>query len=453
MDPTLLEKLSQYCDQVVGDRVDTGCELQRKSKKNKKKKNKRNIMTDESIEETNEESPVKKKKRKDKKGTKESEVEHLASKEVISDVKKKENKFCNDDTDTCDSASKTTKQYIENVKTVNGEKFTDDGFKVVSFVPDDDSDISDAFESDIDMENWSSPKAQNKVDVRQPPKVQTKVDVTHQPLAKKKETKMTDDGFKIITEIPPDDSDVSDAFTDEEDEGFVTGEELAAKKKQLDLKRQLKKPLLKIIDDFGIDDTALLGRTKEKEEVINKPAKKLKGSYNTLTLAAQKKPREEVVVIDYTKKRGSGKKKKDQEEESEENAEESPGLVITGEEDMKKLRFEVMKFGMTGFQKKKQEDERINLAIRLGAKPPKNEAINYKQLIEIRKEEKRRELEEQQAKQEAGLQFKKSSKKKQFSKNKPRNVNKVKGIGGQIGREKNGMRILSKKDIERINAS
>lgn len=209
-------------------------------------------MSDESIEETNEESPVKKKKRKDKKGTKESEVEeHLASKEVVSDVKKKENKFCNDDTDTCDRASKTTKQYIENVKTVNGEKFTDDGFKVVSFVPDDDSDISDAFESDIDMENWSSPKAQNKVDVRQPPKVQTKVDVTHQPLPKKKETKMTDDGFKIITEIPPDDSDVSDAFTDEEDEGFVTGEELKTKKKQLDLKRQLKKPLLKIIDDFG----------------------------------------------------------------------------------------------------------------------------------------------------------------------------------------------------------
>lgn len=50
------------------------------------------------------------------------------------------------------------------------------------------------------------------------------------------------------------------------------------------------------------------------------------------------------------------------------------------------------------------------------------------------------------------LQFKKK-KKKQFSKNKPRNVNKVKGIGGQIGHEKNGMRILSKKDIARINAS
>ncbi|XP_063606636.1 uncharacterized protein C1orf131 homolog [Penaeus indicus] len=448
MDTTLLEKLSQYCDQVVGGRDDTGCELQRKAKKIKKKKNKREVVLDESIEETIEESPVKKKKRKDKKGSKESDVEG-----VISNIKKKEKSVCNDDTDMHDSASKTTKQYIENVKTVNGEKFTDDGFKVVSFVPDDDSDISDAFESDIDMENWSSPKAQNKIDVRQPPKVQTKVGVTHQPLPKEKETKMTDDGFKIITEIPKDDSDVSDAFTDEEDEGFITGEELAAKKKQLNLKRQLKKPLLKMIDDFGIDDTALLGRTKEKEEVINKPAKKLKGSYNTLTLAAQKKPREEVVVIDYTKKRGSGKKRKDQEEESEENTEESPGLVITGEEDMKKLRFEVMKFGMTGFQKKKQEDERINLAVRLGAKPPKNKAINYKQLIEMRKEEKRKELEEQKAKQEAGLQFKKSSKKKQSSKNKPRNVNKVKGVGGQIGHEKNGMRILSKKDIERINAS
>lgn len=453
MDTILLEKLSQYCDQVVGGQVDTGCELQRKAKKNKKKKNKHNIISDERNEETTEGAPVTKKKRKSKKASKETdENEHLDSGEMIANIKKKENHSNGGNTDVHDSASKTSKQYIENVKTVNGEKFTDDGFKVVSFVPDDDSDVSDAFESDIDMENWSSPKAQKKVDTRQPSKIQKEAGVTHQPLSNQKGLKMTDDGFKIITEIPPDDSDVSDAFTEEEDEGFMTGEEIAAKKIKLNLKKQLKKPLQRMIDDFDIDDTVLLGRTKEKEEIVNKPAKKLKGSCDTLTLAAKKKPREEVVVIDYTKKRGSGKKRKDQEEESEENTEESPGLVITGEEDMKKLRFEVMKFGMTGFQKKKQEDERINLAIRLGAKPPKNKAVNYKQLIEIRKEEKRKELEEQKAKQEAGLQFKKK-KKKQFSKNKPRNVNKVKGIGGQIGHEKNGMRILSKKDIARINAS
>lgn len=217
---------------MVGGRVDTDCEMQRKTKKNKRKKNKQDIIVEEKTEDTIELPSLVKKNKKSMKSSQESDVDECVdSRGVPANEKKMKEKFT-----VCDD---NAKQYIENVKIVNGHKFTDDGFKVVSLVPDDDSDISDAFESDIDMEAWSSPKAQRKVDAR------------HQPSTNQKGSKMTDDGFKIITEIPPDDSDVSDAFTDEEDEGFITGEELLAKKKHLSLKKQLKKPLLKMIDDFG----------------------------------------------------------------------------------------------------------------------------------------------------------------------------------------------------------
>ncbi|KAF8794207.1 uncharacterized protein C1orf131 homolog isoform X2 [Argiope bruennichi] len=62
---------------------------------------------------------------------------------------------------------------------------------------------------------------------------------------------------------------------------------------------------------------------------------------------------------------------------------------------IKRARYEVMRFGLSGFDKEKQKRDKISMAIRLGAKPPKKEYVNYKQLIEQKKKEK----EEKKAKQ------------------------------------------------------
>lgn len=42
------------------------------------------------------------------------------------------------------------------------------------------------------------------------------------------------------------------------------------------------------------------------------------------------------------------------------------------EKQLKQVRYDVFKLGMTGFHKEKREDARIALAIKLGAKPPRN---------------------------------------------------------------------------------
>ncbi|XP_022905809.1 uncharacterized protein C1orf131 homolog [Onthophagus taurus] len=62
--------------------------------------------------------------------------------------------------------------------------------------------------------------------------------------------------------------------------------------------------------------------------------------------------------------------------------------IKANELNIKRAKFEIMKFGMSGFDQQKKEEAKIQLAIKLGAKPPKNKYRNYKELIEEKKREK-----------------------------------------------------------------
>lgn len=56
--------------------------------------------------------------------------------------------------------------------------------------------------------------------------------------------------------------------------------------------------------------------------------------------------------------------------------------------DMKRVRYEVMKFGMSGFKGAEAEEAEVALAISLGAKPLKKKGINYKILQNEKKSHK-----------------------------------------------------------------
>ncbi|XP_015925310.1 uncharacterized protein C1orf131 homolog [Parasteatoda tepidariorum] len=62
---------------------------------------------------------------------------------------------------------------------------------------------------------------------------------------------------------------------------------------------------------------------------------------------------------------------------------------------IKRARYELMRFAVNGFQKERKKQDKIAMAIRLGAKPPKKEYKNYKELMAEKlkaKEEKEVEL-------------------------------------------------------------
>ncbi|GAA6067928.1 uncharacterized protein C1orf131 homolog, partial [Tachysurus ichikawai] len=104
-------------------------------------------------------------------------------------------------------------------------------------------------------------------------------------------------------------------------------------------------------------------------------------------------------------------------------------------------RLDVHRFGITGFQKQEQRVFEQDRAIMLGARPPKKNYINYKAFQQTIKEKKLKEKEEEA---KAGKQFNWSVKQQSGSSG-------AQAIG-HVGRFKNGMLVLSSKDIQKLNS-
>ncbi|KTF81592.1 hypothetical protein cypCar_00029528 [Cyprinus carpio] len=111
---------------------------------------------------------------------------------------------------------------------------------------------------------------------------------------------------------------------------------------------------------------------------------------------------------------------------------------------IEKARFEVHKFGLSGYQKQQQRAFEQDRAIMLGARPPKKQYVNYKMYQQMIKEQKMK------AKEEA----KSETQKKRRKEGKPRTEKSKSSssgeLGGQVGRFKNGMLVLSSKDIQKL---
>ncbi|RZC34906.1 C1orf131 -like, partial [Asbolus verrucosus] len=63
----------------------------------------------------------------------------------------------------------------------------------------------------------------------------------------------------------------------------------------------------------------------------------------------------------------------------------------SNEFNIKRAKHEIIKFGISGFDPQKKEEAKVQLAIKLGAKPPKNKYKNYKVLQQERAKQKEAE--------------------------------------------------------------
>lgn len=111
---------------------------------------------------------------------------------------------------------------------------------------------------------------------------------------------------------------------------------------------------------------------------------------------------------------------------------------VDNEFDMKKVRNEVFNFGITGYGFEDQQKAKVAVAIKLGAKPPKNPFKNYKELIEERKEAKKKAAEEEYirtvGKNSDGFATVSCSKvKNPFAKNKKKSSNTVGALDQHYG--------------------
>nr|XP_054604610.1 uncharacterized protein C1orf131 homolog [Nothobranchius furzeri] len=115
---------------------------------------------------------------------------------------------------------------------------------------------------------------------------------------------------------------------------------------------------------------------------------------------------------------------------------------------LEQARLEVHRFGITGYKKEQQRVFEQHRAVMLGARPPKKDFVNYKELQRQMKEKKQKEKEE--------FQPDKKKKKKSNQRDKKKSSSGA-GLGsapsGQVGRFKNGMLVLNPKEIQKIKSN
>ncbi|XP_054616930.1 uncharacterized protein C1orf131 homolog isoform X1 [Dunckerocampus dactyliophorus] len=166
---------------------------------------------------------------------------------------------------------------------------------------------------------------------------------------------------------------------------------------------------------------------------------------NTVQCDATIKPVRQVEVVTFQDP--SKKKKKTKESPAADGTSlpqtsEKKQIGPHGDLDLEKARLEVHRFGITGYKKEQQRVFEQERAIMLGAHPPTKDYVNYKVLQQQIKDKKKK------AREEAQPDLKR--KKKSQSRDKKTTSGSSSAPTGQVGRFKNGMLILSPKEIQTI---
>lgn len=188
-----------------------------------------------------------------------------------------------------------------------------------------------------------------------------------------------------------------------------------------------------------VEQPKFTGKEKRKQELKEKLG--LDDMYTGLEKCQDLKEKEEMTSSDskvVVYQRPKSKKKEEKKMDSGENSEEASGSVI----DLKSARLDVQKFGIKGFSEDKKDTAMEALLVKLGAKPKKNKAYNYKEYQEIVKRQKVEEREKRELDRKLGYKVKK----KIMARKKDRND--VGRVDGQVGKYKHGVQFVTKKDLQ-----
>lgn len=188
-----------------------------------------------------------------------------------------------------------------------------------------------------------------------------------------------------------------------------------------------------------VEQPKFTGKEKRKQELEEKLG--LADMDTGLEKCQDLKEKEEMTSSDskvVVYQRPKSKKKEEKKMDSGENSEETSGSVI----DLKSARLDVQKFGIKGFSEDKKDSAMEALLVKLGAKPKKNKAYNYKEYQEIVKRQKVEEREKRELDRKLGYKVKK----KIMARKKDRND--VGRVDGQVGKYKHGVQFVTKKDLQ-----
>lgn len=132
---------------------------------------------------------------------------------------------------------------------------------------------------------------------------------------------------------------------------------------------------------------------------------------------------------------------------------------VTSKGQLRELSHEVYQFGLSGFDFENKEKLEVQRAIKLGAKPPKNTHIPYKEFMKLQKQKKEEELKQREVDRKMGLNVKKKASERDRKRElilrksgfwQDPTAKRTFLADGQIGRYKSGVQVLSRQDIQQI---
>ncbi|XP_014663486.1 PREDICTED: uncharacterized protein C1orf131 homolog isoform X2 [Priapulus caudatus] len=197
-----------------------------------------------------------------------------------------------------------------------------------------------------------------------------------------------------------------------------------------------RKILLDIKSELGLDDKARVNVSKPKQL----PPTNEDG----------KRQPEVIIFEDHRNKNKKQKNKRVTTAPSNDTPKHSGGEAEQqGALSLREARHDVFRFGITGFERRKKEEARVELLVKLGAKRPKNKCINYPEYMEMKRREKEAAKQEMELQRTQGY----SVKKQPAAKRKRDKDDVLRSLDAPVGKYRGGMLSLSRDEINNIKKS
>jgi len=151
-----------------------------------------------------------------------------------------------------------------------------------------------------------------------------------------------------------------------------------------DITSSVKPKVISFQKDIGLSESDI----RQVRELRQKKEEKRKNDSTPSNVVANRRPPEIIVFNDPTQRKL--KSEVQNTKSIQKVTERSRGSESVPEIDLKAARHEVHRFGLKGLQQVDKDQAMQELLIKLGAKPPKKTYMNYKDMIEKRREETER---------------------------------------------------------------
>lgn len=206
-----------------------------------------------------------------------------------------------------------------------------------------------------------------------------------------------------------------------------------------------KKKIVQLKTDLSLNDLKVESTQDDVNSKSNDSFCSSKQGIDSTSKVKRSQP--EVIVFEDPAKK---KRKTDSNTIMTKVSADKPGMdtqdIGSSEINLRQARHDVLRLGISGFEKTKKEDAMTALVVKLGGKAPKRGYVNYKVLQEQRKMQKTEDARKTEIDRALGLNVKNKNRRKDGRKKVKDDITGF--LDGQVGHYKHGVQFVKKDELK-----